>query len=120
MLNTLKPTIIQAIMTIMLTVGITNHVFIIPALLQSALRDAWVAVLISGIPKVSFMPYTPVFVTSSTLMILCLNQSSLNSELMDPEELYKQYSSVEPQRLLKLVNGVKRTCSIRSTTLYHD
>ncbi|MOA04058.1 hypothetical protein D3C78_1235910 [compost metagenome] len=26
---------------------------------------------------------------------------------MDPEELYKQYSSIEPQRLLKLVNGVK-------------
>lgn len=134
MLNTLKPTIIQAIMTIMLTVGITNHVFIIPALLQSALRDAWVAVLISGIPfaiytglliyisshtrniplhewlterfgkissytfriiftlfffsiawfslfdtvmwtKVSFMPYTPVIVTSSTLMILCFSAS---------------------------------------------
>ncbi|MBA9087120.1 spore germination protein (amino acid permease) [Fontibacillus solani] len=134
MLSTLKPTISQAIMTIMLTVGITNHVFIIPAILQSALRDAWVAVLLSGIPfaiytgllvyisshtrnmrlyewlelhfgkipsyvfrviftlffftvawfslfdtvmwtKVSFMPFTPVIVTSLTLMILCFSAS---------------------------------------------
>lgn len=131
MLKPVKPTISQAIMTIMLTVGITNHVFIIPAILQSALRDAWVSVLVSAIPfaiftgliiyissntkqmplqewielrfgtilsylfrivitlffftvawfslfdtvmwtKVSFMPYTPVIVTSLILIILCV------------------------------------------------
>lgn len=55
MLKTLKPTISQAIMTIMLTVGITNHVFIIPAILQSALRDAWVSVIVSGVPFAIFI-----------------------------------------------------------------
>ncbi|WP_059041143.1 endospore germination permease [Paenibacillus rubinfantis] len=50
MINTPKPTKLQAIMTLMLTVGITNHVFIIPALLQIAKRDAWVSVILAVIP----------------------------------------------------------------------
>lgn len=36
-----------------------------------------------------------------------LNLSALNSELMDPEEIYKQYSAIEPQKIIKLLNGVK-------------
>ncbi len=49
-MNPPKPTALQAIMTIMLTVGITNHVFIIPALLQTAKRDAWFSVILSIVP----------------------------------------------------------------------
>ncbi|QRG67033.1 GerAB/ArcD/ProY family transporter [Brevibacillus choshinensis] len=40
----------QAIMTMMLTVGITNHVNVIPLLLSSAKRDAWLSVLLASIP----------------------------------------------------------------------
>lgn len=50
MINTPKPTKLQAVMTLILTVGITNHVFIIPALLQIAKRDAWLSVLLALIP----------------------------------------------------------------------
>lgn len=50
MIRSPKPTKLQAIMTLMLTIGITNHVFIIPALLQIAKRDAWISVLFAGVP----------------------------------------------------------------------
>lgn len=50
MIRSPKPTKMQAIMTLMLTIGITNHVFIIPALLQIAKRDAWISVLFAGVP----------------------------------------------------------------------
>ncbi|GAB1534083.1 MULTISPECIES: endospore germination permease [Brevibacillus] len=40
----------QAIMVMMLTIGITNHVTVIPLLLSKAGRDAWLSVLLSGIP----------------------------------------------------------------------
>ncbi|MBW4841307.1 MAG: endospore germination permease [Paenibacillaceae bacterium] len=50
MIRSPKPTKLQAIMTLMLTIGITNHVFIIPALLQIAKRDAWFSVLLAAIP----------------------------------------------------------------------
>lgn len=43
-----KPTLLQASMIIMLTVGMTNHVFILPALLQTAKRDAWISILLSA------------------------------------------------------------------------
>ncbi|MGG6310239.1 GerAB/ArcD/ProY family transporter [Paenibacillus macerans] len=50
MISSPKPTILQAVMTLMLTIGITNHVFIIPALLQIAKRDAWISVLLGALP----------------------------------------------------------------------
>ncbi|WP_198136185.1 hypothetical protein [Paenibacillus sp. oral taxon 786] len=37
-------------MTLMLALGLINHVFIIPALLQIAKRDAWFSVLLSAVP----------------------------------------------------------------------
>ncbi|GIO05262.1 hypothetical protein J31TS6_12900 [Brevibacillus reuszeri] len=42
----------QAIMMIMLTVGITNHVTVIPLLLSKAGRDSWVSVLLTAIPYI--------------------------------------------------------------------
>ncbi|WHX48381.1 Ger(x)C family spore germination protein [Paenibacillus woosongensis] len=36
-----------------------------------------------------------------------LNQSALNSELMDPREVYEQLSTIEPLRLMKLINGIR-------------
>lgn len=50
MIRSPKPTKLQAIMTLMLTIGITDHVFIIPALLQIAKRDAWFSVLLAAGP----------------------------------------------------------------------
>ncbi|WP_178023738.1 endospore germination permease [uncultured Paenibacillus sp.] len=50
MIRSPKTTKLQAIMTLMLTIGITNHVFIIPALLQIAKRDAWLSVLLAAVP----------------------------------------------------------------------
>jgi len=40
----------QAIMVMMLTVGLTNHVTVIPLLLSKAGRDSWLSVLLTGIP----------------------------------------------------------------------
>lgn len=42
----------QAIMMIMLTVGISNHVTVIPLLLSKAGRDSWLSVLLAAIPFV--------------------------------------------------------------------
>ncbi|MGP0586525.1 GerAB/ArcD/ProY family transporter [Paenibacillus timonensis] len=50
MIRSPKPKKLHAIMTLMLTIGITNHVFIIPALLQLAKRDAWFSVLLAAVP----------------------------------------------------------------------
>ncbi|WP_339300141.1 endospore germination permease [Paenibacillus sp. FSL K6-2441] len=50
MIRSPKATNFQAIMTLMLALGLTNHVFIIPALLQIAKRDAWFSVLLSAVP----------------------------------------------------------------------
>lgn len=50
MIKSPKPSISQAIMMVMLTVGITNHVFVIPALMQAAKRDAWFSVILSILP----------------------------------------------------------------------
>ncbi|MGG4444427.1 GerAB/ArcD/ProY family transporter [Brevibacillus fortis] len=46
----------QAIMVMMLTIGITNHVTVIPLLLSKAGRDSWLSVLLAGIPF-SFWAY---------------------------------------------------------------
>ncbi|MEK3745679.1 endospore germination permease [Brevibacillus sp. FSL K6-0770] len=40
----------QAIMVMMLSIGITNHVTLIPLLLSKAGRDAWLSVIIGAIP----------------------------------------------------------------------
>lgn len=40
----------QAIMVMMLTIGITNHVTVIPVLLSKAGRDSWMSVLLTTIP----------------------------------------------------------------------
>lgn len=45
----------QAIMLLMLTVGITNHVTVIPLLLSKAGRDAWLSVLFTAIPFVGWV-----------------------------------------------------------------
>ncbi len=56
--------------------------------------------------------YTPwVFGTDQQIdkllsSISLLNHSVMNSELMDPMEVYRQYSAVEPVQMIKLVNGV--------------
>ncbi|SDF15499.1 germination protein, Ger(x)C family [Fontibacillus panacisegetis] len=81
--------------------------------MSKALLDKELPDTLNGLLRSRDLRYTPwVFGTEQDISklfssVALLNQSSLNSELMDPEELYKQYSSVEPQRLLKLVNGVK-------------
>ncbi|WP_068618832.1 GerAB/ArcD/ProY family transporter [Paenibacillus tuaregi] len=49
-MNAYKPSVLQASMMLMLAVGLSNHVFIIPALLSSAKRDAWISVLLSAVP----------------------------------------------------------------------
>lgn len=45
----------QTIMMIMLTIGITNHVTVIPLLLSKAGRDAWLSILIAAIPFVGWV-----------------------------------------------------------------
>lgn len=60
----------QAIMVMMLTIGITNHVTVIPLLLSKAGRDAWLTVLLAGIPF-SFWAYLLFVINRS------LNQQSL-------------------------------------------
>ncbi|MFF0829098.1 endospore germination permease [Brevibacillus sp. NPDC003359] len=65
----------QAIMVMMLTIGITNHVTVIPLLLSKAGRDAWLSVLLAGIPF-SFWAYL-LFVIHRNL-----NQQSLYEWLM--------------------------------------
>ncbi|MEC0128789.1 GerAB/ArcD/ProY family transporter [Paenibacillus pabuli] len=49
-----QPSFLQAMMLIMLSVGLISHVLIIPALLSSAKRDAWISVLLSAVPYLLF------------------------------------------------------------------
>lgn len=49
-----KPSFLQALMLIMLTVGLISHVLIIPALLATAKRDAWISILVSAGPFLLF------------------------------------------------------------------
>lgn len=49
-MNPRKPTLSQGVMTILLSIGIINHVFIIPVLLQTTHRDSWLSVIISAFP----------------------------------------------------------------------
>lgn len=41
-----------------------------------------------------------------------MNHSILNSELMDPMEVYRQYSAIKPMRLIKLINGVNEPADL--------
>lgn len=59
-----KPTLLQASMIMMLAVGMTNHVFIIPALLQTAGRDAWISLILSG-PFVLFFVLLLLFISKA-------------------------------------------------------
>lgn len=49
-------TILQASMILITAIGIVDHVIILPALLQSARRDAWVSTLLSGILFLCWIP----------------------------------------------------------------
>ncbi|MWV43184.1 endospore germination permease [Paenibacillus sp. HJL G12] len=56
-----KPLLSQGIMIILLSIGIINHVFIIPVLLQTTRRDSWIAVIISAAPLL-LMTYMVYFI----------------------------------------------------------
>lgn len=78
------------------------------ALLDKQLPDA-----VNGLIQTRDLRYTPwVFGTHQKIpeifsSISLLNESVLNSELLDPEEIFRQYSFVEPIQIIKLMNGIK-------------
>ena len=45
-----KITVLQVIFIIMISTGLMNHVIVIPVLLDKSGRDAWIAVLVAGVP----------------------------------------------------------------------
>lgn len=45
-----KITVLQLFFIIMISTGLMNHVMVIPVLLDKSGRDAWIAVLVAGIP----------------------------------------------------------------------
>ncbi|MCP1136081.1 endospore germination permease [Paenibacillus polysaccharolyticus] len=65
-----QPSFLQAMMLIMLSVGLISHVLIIPALLSAAKRDSWISVLLSTGPLVIFvlmLAYVSRFLQHQTL-----------------------------------------------------
>ncbi|SMF48977.1 germination protein, Ger(x)C family [Paenibacillus barengoltzii J12] len=80
---------------------------------SKALLDKHLPEAVNGLIQTRDLRYTPwVFGTDQKLpdilkSISLLNESVLNSALLDPEELFKLYSYVEPLRLIKLMDGVK-------------
>ncbi|OPG99258.1 hypothetical protein B2I21_06280 [Chryseobacterium mucoviscidosis] len=65
-----QPSFLQAMMLIMLSVGLISHVLIIPALLSTAKRDAWISVLLSAGPYLLFtlmLAYVSRFLQHQTL-----------------------------------------------------
>ena len=65
-----QPSFLQAMMLIMLSVGLLSHVMIIPALLSSAKRDAWISILLSAGPYLLFtlmLAYVSRFLQHQTL-----------------------------------------------------
>ncbi|WDQ34298.1 GerAB/ArcD/ProY family transporter [Paenibacillus marchantiae] len=65
-----QPSFLQAMMLMMLSVGLISHVLIIPALLSSAKRDAWISVLLSAGPYLLFtlmLAYVSRFLQHQTL-----------------------------------------------------
>ncbi|KAA8756561.1 endospore germination permease [Paenibacillus sp. UASWS1643] len=65
-----QPSFLQAMMLIMLSVGLISHVLIIPALLSAAKRDSWISVLLSVGPYLVFslmLAYVSRFLQHQTL-----------------------------------------------------
>ena len=65
-----QPSFLQAMMLIMLSVGLISHVLIIPALLSAAKRDSWISVLLSAGPYLVFalmLAYVTRFLQHQTL-----------------------------------------------------
>ncbi|MNI11427.1 Spore germination protein [compost metagenome] len=50
MIKSKKITVLQAYMILMLSIGVSNHVLLIPLVLQAAKRDAWISILVAGVP----------------------------------------------------------------------
>lgn len=80
---------------------------------SKALLDKHLPESINSLIQTRDLRYTPwVFGTDKEIpdifsSISLLNESTLNSELLDPEEVFKQYSFVRPIRVIELMNGVK-------------
>lgn len=63
-MNAPKPTLLQAMLIMMLTVGMTNHVFLIPALIQVAHRDSWLALIFSA-PFVFLLVFVMMYISKA-------------------------------------------------------
>ncbi|MCM3129501.1 endospore germination permease [Paenibacillus provencensis] len=87
-----KPSFLQAAMLIMLSVGLSNHVFIIPVLLQVAGRDSWLSVLVSSLPITLFI--LVVFLISKQLKTNTLAEWISNNLGKAGGFLFKLVSSV--------------------------
>ncbi|MDF2921902.1 MAG: hypothetical protein K0R57_816 [Paenibacillaceae bacterium] len=57
-----KPTLLSAILVMMLTVGMSNHVFLIPALVEASQRDSWLALLLSS-PAVFILVFVMMYIS---------------------------------------------------------
>ncbi|GAA0136505.1 Ger(x)C family spore germination protein [Paenibacillus sp. YSY-4.3] len=85
--------------------------------LSKSLLDSKLAECLNSLLRSSELRYTPwVYGTDQDIPailsgISLLNQSALSSELMDPREVYKQLSTIEPLRLIKLMNGIREPAS---------
>lgn len=86
---------------------------------SKALLDKHLPEAVNGLIQTRDLRYTPwVFGTDKQIpdvfaSISLLNESVLNSGLLEPEELFKLYSFVEPIRLIKLMDGVKEPAVTR-------
>lgn len=84
---------------------------------SEALLDKGLPEAVNSLVQTRDLRYTPwVFGTTQDIPLVfsstsLLNESVLNSELLDPEEIFKQYSFVEPIQVLKLINGLKEPAS---------
>lgn len=107
-----QPSFLQAMMLIMLSVGLISHVLIIPALLAAAKRDSWISVLLSAGPFLIFalmLAYVSRFLQHQTL------HDWLTSRLGKPigmlfrvgNSLFFSVSSTSPCTIPRL--GLKRT-----------
>ncbi|WP_178023737.1 Ger(x)C family spore germination protein [uncultured Paenibacillus sp.] len=80
---------------------------------SKALLDNRLPESVNGLIQTRDLRYTPwVFGTDKEIpdifsSISLLNESVLNSELLDPEEIFRQYSFIQPIRVINLMDGVK-------------
>ncbi|MGG1660660.1 GerAB/ArcD/ProY family transporter [Brevibacillus sp. NRS-1366] len=79
----------QAIMMIMLTVGISNHVTVIPLLLSKAGRDSWLGVLLTAVPFA-------VWACLLSLISRRLNRQSLQSWVTRHSSKFVSYLLLTP------------------------